>query len=1322
MPKQLLFLLAFVISLFFHSEPLAGQGCNLKTAVFAFACTSGADLSYTEGTDCYTEMRVLLSAGTFYEWTANTADNWIVEQLAPNELLVTHSNGLFPSGDHTMLNFLYFTPGGSPTELILLYPDGCVMESCENKHTLSGCGESCISGSVYRECGAEPLTDQPKLEGFIVELSDDMGNLVGEYITGPDGSYTFCELVPGGYSLRAAIDTAKVPKQGWTSKVPASGEYAVVLPPGSEAFRNFGSCPECDCDKVDILFQEDVSIKDSSVYNLCLYLENPYCFVKLRLEVDSGEITSWENLPADWEANLLSPTVLELILSWVDYEPCKFRIAMTPWGDPHEGINEKKWKIHTLGFDDIPNPLNCVDSFVFEHPSKYKQFTCCPDGTIQGPELVQNGQFFIISPPATDYNYTTTPSATGDVAILSQANAYAANNAWVCGAVGGPLDHYLVADGSLTGGLSVWKQQVTGLTPNDTYVFCALFNNLVKPALNYDDPIVELVIEDDFNSSNTWSSGLLTLSEVPDNWEQLSLNWTVPTPTSASYTLKIISHGISSIGNDFAVDEIGFKTCEAVLDTCCESLEDFCEDLEAGILFSADSCKITMDLSALTPCYTIEWVDWGQGPEFGPWTPSTFPYPMHSFSGNGTYPISYLAIAYNDSNFICLEKIMEDTITVQCEPCICNIPNMSITTNLASYQLFCTQGAPTPSLPCPLSDVVISGFFGCETASGVLCEETTVHYVLTGPNGLVDQGFTTPYPSLTYTVSQIGSPGTYSLTLSTLCPGQTDSCVCTLRWVQEACDTCHCGGFEDMFVRTPQGAMNMAVSCGGPPLTIPCPDPGNGFHLTGVFGCVGNGCTPDHQIDWSLVHQSSGTTYSGGFQDNDPFFGIHILPTYISQPGLYTLTMTGVCNGDTCLCEVQFLIDCPDLCPCDIDDILALSSNVDKGFAVALANKSCNACFSPLAVSDCETVEWYVNSTAGAPIGASIGSQTFCYKFPFSGTYTVYMVVKRLKPDGSQCEVFVKSQIVTVFCTIFDDCLDSRLTNASFNENPIAGGLGQGGSGEAPGWVAATDNPVLLEGPADSQDGWTMLLTGCYFNSDVLSTSVPVCLSKTDSGILSLRLRTPGDPIPGVDVKLGRKPPGGNRIIIQLFNDKAAPPPDPCAGQKGGCNIIGVLEDLIPLDSTDWWDVFIPYDMNKMVWTDSCGDQSDGIPVYLSIKMANMLSADQGDGNVRDAVLIDNICLEGTLVQTEQFPSAKGITIKPNPTTGYISIELSEEANANTTFRVMGLTGQTFLNTPAQVGSKMQSLQTALLPSGLYFLQVIIDGQVRQVVKMVKQE
>lgn len=577
---------------------LNGQGCNLKTGVLALACTAGASLSYEDGIDCYTEIRMLLDAGTFYEWTANATDGWIVEQLAPNELLVTHMNGTFPSGDHTMVNFLYYTPGGVPTQLILLYPDLCVMEGCENQHTLPGCGEVQVSGTVYRECDMQPLTNQCGWPDAVVELWDEFGLLLDEQVTDENGNYSFQDLSPGTYVLRLMQMSPK------HDNIPPNGDHIIELLPGASEVRDFGVCPECSCADFDILLQQEPGNGDTSYLYLSAAVNSPFCLERYEITIDSGNIVGFDLLSDGWVGEIINGQLAELYqqtmteCSSVPYVKLRARIAID-FGIKEKGI---KATVQLIGDGNQPPEPMCVDSILFEHPSKYKEFTCCPDGTIQGPELVQNGQFFIITPPTTDYNYKTTPSVPGDIAILSQANAYATNNAWVCGAVGGPLDHYLVADGSATGGLSVWKQQVTGLIADDSYVFCALFNNLVKPALDYDDPIVELVIEDDFNTSNSWSSGPLTLPEVPDNWEQLTLNWTVPFPTAASYTLKIISQGTSSVGNDFAVDEIGFKTCKAVQDSCCKDLQAFCDDLEAGIVFSADSCKITMDLSALPPC------------------------------------------------------------------------------------------------------------------------------------------------------------------------------------------------------------------------------------------------------------------------------------------------------------------------------------------------------------------------------------------------------------------------------------------------------------------------------------------------------------------------------------------------------------------------------------------------------------------------------------------------------------------------------------------------------------------------------------------------
>jgi hypothetical protein len=543
--------------------------------------------------------------------------------------------------------------------------------------------------------------------------------------------------------------------------------------------------------------------------------------------------------------------------------------------------------------------------------------------------------------------------------------------------------------------------------------------------------------------------------------------------------------------------------------------------------------------------------------------------------------------------------------------------------------------------------------------------------------------------------------------------------MCTLQWLQQDCDTCYCVGFTDMFVRTPQGAMNMAVACGDAPLTIPCPEPGKGFHLTGVFQCAGGGCPPDHQIDWTLVHQSTGTTFTGGFLDNDPYFGIHILPTYISQPGLYTLTMTGYCNGDTCECVIQFIIDCPDLCPCDIADIIALSNNVNQGFVVALANKSCKACFSPLALSDCETVEWFVNTSSGTLLaGTSIGSQTLCYTFPFAGTYPITMVVTRLKPDGTICEVFTYSKTITVSCLKGPICADSVFPNPGFGEGAIAGNMTMGG--EAPGWLGEGEYPTVLEGVDGSDDAWSVMVTGCYFSSDRLFSKMPSCAGKNEAGTLTLRMRSPGDPIPGADIKVGRKPPGGTKLTIAL--DDGAPK-DPCKGpqKEQDCYYLAEIMDFLPVEDDDWYDVYIPYDLSKWVPTDSCGDGDAGVPVRLNIRLSNMLSNDQGDGKVRDAVIIDQVCMDGKLVNIQQPVPLSGMRLFPNPNAGSFTLELPQPATPGMSIRITGLTGQVLLHQAAEAGRQVHTIDLSAHSSGMYFVQVWSEGRIVRVARFVKQ-
>lgn len=1245
--------------------------------------------------DCHNEATILVLNGQFSDVIANTADGWIVEEISETELLLTHQNGIFPNGNSWTIEFTWSDGPGMAGELKILYPDLCAMESCEslNPIILPACPPSAISGTVYRECEGKDKTDQCTIHDVVVQLWDDQGILLDQQVADADGAYAFEDLPHGIYIVRSIVTP------GWTPKVPISGEYLVDLKPGQPEERNFGLCPQCTCDDWEILMTQEPGNEDTSYLNIYLIANNPWCLSEIELTVDSADIMGVEVLEGGWEPEIVSQKQMICPGPRIDVCPVFHRwrvtLNLSSLADS-DSKNTSELRLYGKG-NQSPEPL-CSDSIETEHPSRYKALTCCPDGYVMGPNLVQNGDFSSPTPLASDYSILTSGSLiSGNVRIMNDAQAYASNNNWILPGFSGPKDLYLACDGHTQPNQAAWKQQLFGLADSTNYYFCAILGNLVRSDKNFTDPTVYLEIVDDLTNLPVATSGLLTIPENPKQWVQHSLNWTTPSSPNASYTLRIVASQASGSGNDFAIDNVEFRTCaQPPQDTCCKDLQTFCDNLEAGIVFSADSCKITMDLSALPPCYTIEWVDWGQGPEFGPWTPSTFPYPMHTFSGNGSYPISYLAIAYNDSNFICLEKVMMDTLEIQCQPCICGKTGFSLEMSGQTYNLFCTKGAPTPQLDCPAGDIVISGFFGCVDPADKLCDETVVNYALTGPNGIIDQGTTTNFPTFFYSASQVSAPGQYTLTATTLCPGQTDSCECVATWIMPPCDTCYCGGFSDMFVRTPQGAMNMAVSCGGAPLIIPCPEPGKGFHLTGVFGCAGDTCPPDHQIDWTLVHQSSGTTHSGGFQDNDPFFGIYILPTYISQPGLYSLTLTGYCNGDTCVCELQFIIDCPDLCPCDIADILAFSANVNQGFAVALANKSCKACFAPLALSDCETVEWYVGSTSGTPIGTSTGSETFCYTFPFSGTYTISMVVTRLKPDGTLCEVFVYSKTITVSCLKSPICTTSVFPNPGFGEGAVGGNMTMGGA--APGWIGEGDHPTVLEGVPESEDAWSILLTGCYFDSDVLRSAEPVCLDKKGESLLTARLRTPGEPISGVSVKVGRKPPGGT-LSIQIIEANLQ-------AQRYRVSFQGFL----PLEEDDWYDITVPLNISNWEIQDSCGDDPSGVLVHVDMSVDNLLSNDQGNGDVRDAIIIDHICMDGTIVSLQPVATKGDIRLYPNPAGREVTLQLPWETNGPAEVLITDVTGSAKQRISLQQGQRKHILPIDRLLPGMYFVQVIEKG------------
>ncbi|MBK8555223.1 MAG: HYR domain-containing protein [Lewinellaceae bacterium] len=79
------------------------------------------------------------------------------------------------------------------------------------------------------------------------------------------------------------------------------------------------------------------------------------------------------------------------------------------------------------------------------------------------------------------------------------------------------------------------------------------------------------------------------------------------------------------------------------------------------------------------------------------------------------------------------------------------------------------------------------------------------------------------------------------------------------------------------------------------------------------------------------------------------------------------------------------------------------------------------------------------------------------------------------------------------------------------------------------------------------------------------------------------------------------------------------------------------------------------------------------------------------------------------------------IHLYPNPNTGLFSLELPMPATAQMRFRILDITGRLMQESKAQAGVERQSLDAGSLPDGMYFVQVVVEGRVIGVEKMVKQ-
>lgn len=511
------------------------------------------------------------------------------------------------------------------------------------------------------------------------------------------------------------------------------------------------------------------------------------------------------------------------------------------------------------------------------------------------------------------------------------------------------------------------------------------------------------------------------------------------------------------------------------------------------------------------------------------------------------------------------------------------------------------------------------------------------------------------------------------------------------------CPSCSCGLFTDMFIRTGHGAPSQSLTCGNAALTLTCPLPGESFVVTGLFHCEGDSCADNAHLQWTLVGP-----FNSYFVPTtaDPYFSITLLASYFDHSGLYTLKLNGQCGSLNCPCEIRFNIDCTDLCPCSSEDVDDFATRVERGFAILYPENSCTVCFTPLALDDCETVQWRLLSQAASTVGSSVGVRTFCYHFTEPGDDEMIMEVTRKKDDINDCDKKMKMQRVSP-CQVTPDCDESFFSNSSFSEGAVAGGLISGGASQ--GWSAAAGDPVVTEGISGSSDGWTIALSGNLDTSDILTQIEPVCLEKIEGRV-------------SVDAILDVLKRKNERITIHLHRGDQFNPEI--------CNSIDCYElgsiSLSEVRSDGRISIQIPFDLRDWNALDDCGGFS-GVLVRPYVTITNPFGDSQGGEGTNSVVHLDNFCMEGMTVSVDGMGKESGSRIYPNPVRDFLTIELASPPEADMWFRIINFTGQMLGQKRAVSENLIQQIETGFLPGGIYFLQEMSNGHMISAHRFVKQ-
>jgi len=658
--------------------------------------------------------------------------------------------------------------------------------------------------------------------------------------------------------------------------------------------------------------------------------------------------------------------------------------------------------LYTLTLTGYCDGKECPPCIIYFNATACDSTWACPcDNMTFNSELVRNGHFSLGNDGSfsNDYTYYNAGTSTsiGGYSVVTNAQVPLANSQWACNDHTTGTGQFLIVDGASNSGGIAWEQMIPG-SDSGSFNLCFYANNLVIPAKDYEDPIIGVFINGVQVIPN------FTISEIPDLWIPFNVTWVGKLPAK----IEIHTQTSAVVGNDFAIDDISFTKCSSYDTSPCDSLN-------TGLVGYFPFVNNVDDASPTL----------GHGNLIGNPVPNlTFgkdgvANSAYHFNGSG----QYIQAGFTDRNTTNQVTVMAWVKTTSKNPQWIAGKyefnqdrgyGLTIGNNLngsSGYVAFGGRdGTQTYHTSGFSKDSVNDGQWHCITGvagqgywkvyiDGILQSSTV------GSSNNIASGPTIPFTIGAFTGTNPGTPllmhgdiddvKIYNRVIS---PTEIE-CLCA---GSEEFGVCRCGAFSNLFYRI-GGAQNQNLEC-SKTFTLTCPKV---FQFGGEFACQGNDCDSTTKVEWTI----NGPIAGGGTVLANQGFTLPLNAQSFSLDGLYTLTLTGYCDGKPCPpCIINFEVT--GCSPCCKDSIAFYNAVANFQTNSALGN--CTIIANGTGLDSCKQVTWTWGD--GNTTGPVANASPVSHIYSGTGTYNVCYIIEELDDDGEVCWSHKKCDSIFIAC------------------------------------------------------------------------------------------------------------------------------------------------------------------------------------------------------------------------------------------------------------------------------------------------------------------